>query len=312
MRRGANMGILRVDHPDILEFIDAKRDPQRLRNFNLSVAVTDAFMRALDEGRDYALVNPRSGAEVRRLDARRVWQLIAQLAWESGEPGVVFIDRINARQPDAGARRDRVDQPVRRAAAVAVRGVQPGSIDVGQAGASTAGFDWPRLAERVRARRALPRRRHRREPLPAAADRGDHARQPQDRPRRDGLRRRAHPARHRVRLGARRSRSAEELAAFLEKDSLAASAELARERGPFANWEGSRWQNAGHAAAAQRHHDHDRADRDASASSPAARAASSRSTRSRTCATCSTAPAGRGAPAVRRAARGAAAGPPTR
>ena len=102
-------------------------------------------------GSDYALRNPRSGAEVRRLDARRVWQLIAQLAWKSGEPGVIFIDRINAANPTPRARRDGVDQSVRRAAAVALRGVQPG-VDRRRQAVVVDGrrIDWPRLA---RARR---------------------------------------------------------------------------------------------------------------------------------------------------------------
>src|SRR6478609_1556751 len=76
VRRGANMGILRVDHPDVLEFISAKSDPRELKNFNVSVAATDVFMRAVEEGRDYALYNPRGRQEARRLDARKVWRLI--------------------------------------------------------------------------------------------------------------------------------------------------------------------------------------------------------------------------------------------
>jgi ribonucleoside-diphosphate reductase alpha chain len=98
-RRGANMGMLRVDHPDILEFISIKLDPSRMRNFNLSVAVTDAFMAAVHAGASYDLVNPRTGQVTGQLDARRVLDAIANAAWACGDPGLVFIDRINDVHP---------------------------------------------------------------------------------------------------------------------------------------------------------------------------------------------------------------------
>ena len=97
-RRGANMGILRVDHPDILEFIACKDDIRDITNFNISVAVTDRFMEAVRKGEPYDLVSPRTGKAGRQLDAREVFEKIAHQAWKNGEPGLFFIDETNRRQ----------------------------------------------------------------------------------------------------------------------------------------------------------------------------------------------------------------------
>ncbi|MCL4455924.1 MAG: adenosylcobalamin-dependent ribonucleoside-diphosphate reductase [Nitrospirae bacterium] len=98
-RRGANMGILRIDHPDILEFIKVKRREGELTNFNISVAVTDAFMEALKADREYNLINPRSGEAAGSLSAKIVFEEIVKSAWETGDPGLIFIDRINRANP---------------------------------------------------------------------------------------------------------------------------------------------------------------------------------------------------------------------
>jgi len=99
MRRGANMAILAVDHPDILKFITAKDAPGVLTNFNLSVAVTDSFMEAVEKGADYNLVNPRTGEVTGKLNAKEVFDKIVDMAWRSGDPGIVFMDEINRRNP---------------------------------------------------------------------------------------------------------------------------------------------------------------------------------------------------------------------
>ncbi|MBD3156077.1 MAG: vitamin B12-dependent ribonucleotide reductase [Candidatus Aenigmarchaeota archaeon] len=98
-RRGANMGMLRVDHPDILDFIVCKETEGILNNFNISVALNDDFMKAVEENDDFSLINPRNGKPSKKVKARAIWNLIITMAWKNGEPGVVFIDRINKHNP---------------------------------------------------------------------------------------------------------------------------------------------------------------------------------------------------------------------
>ncbi len=98
-RRGANMGILRVDHPDIEKFITCKKDPEKFNNFNISVAITDSFMEALEKDADWDLVNPRTLERVKRVGAKKLFDMIVESAWETGEPGLIFLDTINRGNP---------------------------------------------------------------------------------------------------------------------------------------------------------------------------------------------------------------------
>ncbi|MCL1873810.1 MAG: vitamin B12-dependent ribonucleotide reductase [Clostridiales bacterium] len=94
-RRGANMGILRIDHPDILEFIDCKKDSNEINNFNISVGLTEKFMQAVINNEDYELIDPNHNKAIRTLSAREVYDKIVDSAWQNGEPGIIFLDRLN-------------------------------------------------------------------------------------------------------------------------------------------------------------------------------------------------------------------------
>ena len=102
-RRGANMGILHVTHPDILDFIKCKDNPKELTNFNISVTVTDEFMEKVKKGEEYDLINPRTKKPVGKLNAKEIFDLITEHAWKTGEPGIIFLDEINRRNPTPNA-----------------------------------------------------------------------------------------------------------------------------------------------------------------------------------------------------------------
>ncbi len=148
-RRGANMGILNVDHPDILEFIRAKEGGEFV-NFNTSVAVTDAFMHALESDEDYGLINPRTKGVVRRIKARDVFNEIITYAWKTGDPGIIFADEINRYNPLPAVGKIEATNPCSEQPLLPYESCNLGSINVSKFVKSGDGeVDWERLKETV-------------------------------------------------------------------------------------------------------------------------------------------------------------------
>jgi len=167
-RRGANMGILRIDHPDILEFISCKDDTSQITNFNISVAITNEFMRAAEDGKPYMLYDPRSGRPyekdgiVQTLEARDVFNQIIDHAWKTGEPGIVFIDLINDLNPTKAIEKIEATNPCGEQPLPAYDSCNLASINLGRFVHNplpddfhprknfAVGIDWNRLADTVR------------------------------------------------------------------------------------------------------------------------------------------------------------------
>ncbi|MFO8143413.1 MAG: adenosylcobalamin-dependent ribonucleoside-diphosphate reductase [Dehalococcoidales bacterium] len=143
-RRGANMGILNVEHPDIYEFIAAKSKEGAFRNFNISVAVTDSFMEAVRKGRNWKLVNPRSGAQTSVVKAREVFDMIVNNAWNSGEPGMIFIDSINRFNPTPQLGSIEATNPCGEIPLLPYESCNLGSINLSRM-VSGGRIDWERL-----------------------------------------------------------------------------------------------------------------------------------------------------------------------
>ncbi len=150
-RRGANMGILRVDHPDIMDFIRAKERDGELNNFNLSVALTEKFMQSVESDSDYSLTAPQNNQETGRQNAREVFSLLVHKAWESGDPGIIFLDRINKDNPTPNLGEMESTNPCGEQPLLPYEACNLGSINLDRFYSPTAedGIDWEGLKETV-------------------------------------------------------------------------------------------------------------------------------------------------------------------
>jgi len=234
-RRGANMGVLRVDHPDILEFIGAKTSGPSLQNFNLSVGVTDRFMQAAVDGHTYELVHPRLQRSVSRLEARAVLDRIVDAAWRSGDPGMLYLDAINRANPTVALGEIETTNPCGEVPLLPWESCTLGSVNLARLARGAEQMDWDRLRHvvRVGVRFLDDVIEVNRSPLTeiAAASRGN---------RKIGLGVMGF-AECLIRLGVPYDTQeaidwADRLMAFVATEARAASRELAAARGSFPNW----------------------------------------------------------------------------
>ena len=147
-RRGANMGILRVDHPDIMNFIMCKADQKHLNNFNISVGLTEKFMQAVERDEEYELLNPRDGKQCGTLNARKVFQRIVKQSWENGEPGIIFLDRLNRDNPTPHIGEIESTNPCGEQPLLPYESCNLGSLNLGKF-VKEGTIDWKRLKETV-------------------------------------------------------------------------------------------------------------------------------------------------------------------
>ena len=147
-RRGANMGILNVDHPDIEEFILCKMQGERLRNFNISVAAPDSFMHAVQADTDYHLINPRTGRPVARRRARQIFDLVTMAAWQTGDPGMIFIDEINRHNPTPEMGMIESTNPCGEQPLLPYESCNLGSINL-RAMVADGEIDWAKLSQTI-------------------------------------------------------------------------------------------------------------------------------------------------------------------
>ena len=240
-RRGANMGILHVTHPDVLSFIKSKEDGTHLNNFNISVAVTEDFMVKAEKGEDYELVNPRTGQVVGQLNAGEVFQQMTELAWRTGDPGIVFLDRINRDNPNPQLGDIESTNPCGEQPLLPYESCNLGSLNLARMVRYTADdveVDWDRMSEVITTAVHM---------LDCVIDMNDYPIQEiadmSRRTRRIGLGVMGWSDLL-IQMGVRYDsvealELAREVMKFIQDETYRASCELAESRGPFPEWENS-------------------------------------------------------------------------
>ncbi|MGB4437273.1 MAG: adenosylcobalamin-dependent ribonucleoside-diphosphate reductase, partial [Acetomicrobium sp.] len=244
MRRGANMGILNADHPDVVKFIKAKVEEGKLRNFNISIGATQKFMRAILNDGDWDLVNPRTREVVDRIKARYLFDLICEMAWKTGDPGMIFLDKIEASNPTPHLGPIIATNPCGEQPLLPFESCNLGSINLSNMISSNREIDWNKLEQTTRmAVRFLDDVIEINQfPIKEIADRTKatrkiglgvmgwadvlfKARIPYD--SEDAL------------------EFARQVMCFISKIGHEESSKLAEERGPFPAWKGSKWEESG-------------------------------------------------------------------